>query len=182
VVNGGDGAHQHPTQALLDALTIRHHKKSFHGLVVAICGDILHSRVARSNIILLKRMGAQVRMVAPSTLLPAAPQSFGVQIATNLEEGIKGADVVMVLRLQHERMNGRFVPSAREYFERFGLNEQRLGLARPNALVLHPGPMNRGIEIDGALADNLERSAILDQVEAGVAVRQAIIQLVLGAA
>ncbi len=180
LVNGGDGSHEHPTQALLDALTIRHHKKRFDGLIVAICGDVLHSRVARSNIILLKRMGANVRLVAPSTLMPAAPKSFGVELHNNMEDGLQGADVVVMLRLQHERMNGRFIPSGREYAERFGLTKQRLQLAKHDALVLHPGPINRGIEIMSDVADDLAHSGILEQVEAGVAVRQAVLQLLIG--
>ncbi len=179
LVNGGDGAHEHPTQALLDALTIRLHKKRFDGLVVSICGDVLHSRVARSNIILLKRMGANVRLVAPSTLMPASPKSFGVELYNNMEDGLKGADVVMMLRLQHERMNGRFIPSGREYAERFGLTQERLALAKDDALVLHPGPINRGIEIMSDVADDIAHSVILEQVEAGVAVRQAVLQLLL---
>lgn len=179
VINAGDGAHEHPTQALLDALTIRRHKRRIEGLNVAICGDILHSRVARSNILLLKRMGASVTIVAPTTLLPAAPESFGVRITSHMEEGLAGADVVMILRLQRERMQGRFIPSPREYFERYGLDEARLAYAKDDALVMHPGPINRGIEIAGPVADMVERSVILEQVELGVAVRQAVLELLL---
>jgi aspartate carbamoyltransferase catalytic subunit len=180
VINAGDGAHEHPTQALLDALTIRRHMKRLDGARVAICGDILHSRVARSNILLLKKMGASVTLIAPSTLMPACPQSFGVELTHDMREGLRGADVVMMLRLQNERMEGRFVPSVREYFARYGLSEERLACAKPHALVMHPGPINRGVEIDGRIADNVERSVILEQVELGVAVRQALLELLLG--
>ncbi len=180
VINGGDGSHEHPTQALLDALTIRRHKKQIDGLKIAICGDILHSRVARSNIILLKRMGAKVTIVAPTPLLPAAPKSFGVAITHDMREGLEDADVVMMLRVQMERMQGSFVPSVREYFARYGLDATKLAYAKDDALVMHPGPMNRGVEIDGVIADNLEKSVILEQVELGVAVRQALLELVLG--
>jgi aspartate carbamoyltransferase catalytic subunit len=179
VVNAGDGAHEHPTQALLDALTIRRHLKRLDGLKVAICGDILHSRVARSNILLLKKMNAEVTLVAPSTLMPATPESFGVRLTHDMAEGLAGADVVMMLRLQQERMQGQFVPSVREYFARYGLSQARLALAKPHALVMHPGPMNRGVEIDGRIADDVERSVILEQVELGVAVRQAVMELLL---
>jgi aspartate carbamoyltransferase catalytic subunit len=179
VVNAGDGAHEHPTQALLDALTIRRHVGRLDGLRVAICGDILHSRVARSNILLLKKMGAHVTLVAPSTLMPASPQSFGVTLTHDMNEGLRGADVVMMLRLQQERMEGRFIPSVREYFARYGLSEARLSQAKEGALVMHPGPMNRGVEIDGRIADDVERSVILEQVEMGVAVRQAVLELLL---
>lgn len=179
VINGGDGAHEHPTQALLDALTIRRHKNTLDGLKIAICGDILHSRVARSNITLLKRMGAKVTLVAPSTLMPAAPDSFGVALASSMEEGLQDADVVMMLRLQMERMQGRFIPSVREYFARYGLDATKLAYAKEDALVMHPGPMNRGVEIDGVIADDLEKSVILEQVELGVAVRQALLELLL---
>ncbi len=179
VVNAGDGAHEHPTQALLDALTIRRRLKRLDGVKVAICGDILHSRVARSNILLLKKMGAQVMLVAPSTLMPASPKSFGVALSHDMEEGLRDADVIMMLRLQQERMQGRFIPSVREYFARYGLSEARLTAAKPGALVMHPGPINRGVEIDGRIADDIERSVILEQVELGVAVRQAILELLL---
>jgi len=172
VVNAGDGAHEHPTQALLDALTIRRNKGRIEGLTVAICGDILHSRVARSNIMLLNCMGARVRVVAPSTLLPAGIDRFGVDVAHDMREGLDGADIVMMLRLQRERMNGSFVPSSAEYFHYFGLDERKLGYAKPDALVMHPGPMNRGVEIDSSVADG-PQSLIREQVEMGVAVRMA---------
>ncbi len=174
VVNAGDGAHEHPTQALLDALTIRRHKGRLQGLNVAICGDILHSRVARSNILLLGAMGARVRVVAPSTLLPAAIERMGVEVHRDIRSGILDADVVMMLRLQRERMSGAFVPSVREYFHYFGLDAAKLKLARPDALVMHPGPMNRGVEIDSDVADG-PQSVIREQVEMGVAVRMAVL-------
>ena len=174
VVNAGDGSHEHPTQALLDALTIRRRKGRLEGLIVAICGDILHSRVARSNILLLQAMGARVRIVAPSTLLPSAADRLGVEVFTDMREGLADCDIVMMLRLQQERMNGSFVPSTREYFHFFGLDEEKLARAKPDALVMHPGPMNRGIEIDSLVADGL-RSVIHEQVEMGVAVRMAVL-------
>jgi aspartate carbamoyltransferase catalytic subunit len=174
VVNAGDGQHEHPTQALLDALTIRRRKKRIEGLTVAICGDVLHSRVARSNIHLLNKLGARVRVVAPSTLLPANVASFGVEVHRNMKDGLAGADIVMMLRLQLERMNGAFVPSVREYYRFFGLDEEKLRLARPDALVMHPGPMNRGIEISSNVADG-PQSVIREQVEMGVAVRMAVL-------
>jgi len=174
VINAGDGQHEHPTQALLDALTIRRRKKRFEGLVVAICGDVLHSRVARSNIHLLNKLGAQVRVVAPSTLLPTAIGNFGVEVHRNMAEGLAGADVVMMLRLQLERMSGAFVPSIREYYRFFGLNSEKLMYAKPDALVMHPGPMNRGIEIDSDVADGVQ-SVIREQVEMGVATRMAVL-------
>ena len=148
VINAGDGAHEHPTQALLDALTIRRNKGSIENLTVTICGDILHSRVARSNIILLNTLGARVRVVAPSTLLPPGIERFGVEVSRDMREGLKGADIVMMLRLQRERMNGSFVPSTQEYFHYYGLDQKKLSYAKPDALVMHPGPMNRGVEID----------------------------------
>ncbi|HEX6013435.1 MAG TPA: aspartate carbamoyltransferase catalytic subunit [Geminicoccaceae bacterium] len=178
VVNAGDGAHEHPTQALLDALTIRRRKGCIEGLTVAICGDILHSRVARSNILLLLAMGARVRVVAPATLLPAGVESFGVEAMTDMQRGLEDADIVMMLRLQTERMQGSFVPSVAEYFRFHGLTHDKLRLARPDALIMHPGPMNRGVEIDGVVADDIDRSAILDQVEMGVAVRMAVLDVV----
>ncbi|MCV0396431.1 MAG: aspartate carbamoyltransferase catalytic subunit [Rhizobiaceae bacterium] len=178
VVNAGDGAHEHPTQALLDALTIRRAKGRIAGLAVAICGDILHSRVARSNIILLNALGARVRAVAPSTLLPIGIASMGVEPHTTMREGLKGADVVMMLRLQRERMEGAFVPSVREYFHHFGLDLAKLAHAAPDALVMHPGPMNRGVEIASDVADG-PRSLIQDQVEMGVAVRMAVMEALL---
>jgi aspartate carbamoyltransferase catalytic subunit len=175
VVNAGDGSHEHPTQALLDALTIRRRRRSLEGLVVAICGDVAHSRVARSNIHLLSKMGARVRLVAPRTLLPAAADRFGVEIFTDMREGLKGADIVMMLRLQMERMTGAFIPSTREYFRFWGLDREKLAYAKPGALVMHPGPMNRGVEIDSAVADDIEVSLIHEQVEMGVAIRMAVL-------
>jgi aspartate carbamoyltransferase catalytic subunit len=175
VINAGDGAHEHPTQALLDALTIRRNKGSIEGLVVAICGDILHSRVARSNIYLLNALGARVRVVAPSTLLPAHVERLGVEVTGDMREGLQNADIVMMLRLQRERMNGSFVPSTQEYFAYFGLDQKKLAYAKPDALVMHPGPMNRGVEIDSAVADGAQ-SLIREQVEMGVAVRMAVLE------
>ncbi|MEL7544137.1 MAG: aspartate carbamoyltransferase catalytic subunit [Pseudomonadota bacterium] len=175
VINAGDGSHQHPTQALLDALTIRRNKGKIETLIVTICGDILHSRVARSNIMTLNALGAQVRVVAPSTLLPPGVEDLGVEVFTSMEEGLRNADVVMMLRLQRERMSGAFVPSTREYFRFFGLDHEKLAHARPDALIMHPGPMNRGVEIDSAVADD-ERSVIREQVEMGVAVRMAVLE------
>src|SRR5579862_5537403 len=154
VVNAGDGSHEHPTQALLDALTIRRRGRKFEGLIVAICGDVLHSRVARSNIQLLLKMGTRVRLVAPRTLLPADAERFGVEIFHDMKKGLEGVDVVMMLRLQLERMAGAFVPSTREYFHFYGLDAEKLKRAKPGALVMHPGPMNRGVEIDSAVADD----------------------------
>jgi aspartate carbamoyltransferase catalytic subunit len=173
VINGGDGSHEHPTQALLDALTIRRRRGRLGGLTVAICGDILHSRVARSNIHLLNIMGARVRVVAPPTLLPGMIARLGVEPFTDMKKGLAGADIVMMLRLQNERMQGRYVPSTREYFRFFGLDYDKLGAARPDALIMHPGPMNRGVEIDSEVADDFGRSVIQEQVEMGVAVRMA---------
>jgi aspartate carbamoyltransferase catalytic subunit len=176
VVNAGDGAHEHPTQALLDALTIRRNLGRIEGLTVAICGDILHSRVARSNILLLSKLGAYVRVVGPSTLLPAGVERMGVEVAHDMRSGLKDADIVMMLRLQRERMGGgAFVPSAREYFRYFGLDEEKLSYAKPGALVMHPGPMNRGVEIDTLVADSAQ-SLIREQVEMGVAVRMAVLE------
>jgi aspartate carbamoyltransferase catalytic subunit len=174
VINAGDGQHEHPTQALLDALTIRRHFGRVEGLTVAICGDILHSRVARSNIHLLASLDATVRVVAPSTLLPSGIDRFGVEVFRNMDDGLANADVVMMLRLQVERMSGAFVPSLREYYQFYGLTEQRLKLAKPNALVMHPGPMNRGVEIDSIVADGAQ-SVIREQVEMGVAARMAVL-------
>ncbi len=173
VINAGDGSHEHPTQALLDALTIRRRKAKLAGLTVAICGDIMHSRVARSNILLLNIMGARVRLVAPPTLLPFAVERLGVEVFTDMREGLEGCDIVMMLRLQTERMQGSFVPSVREYFRFYGLDYEKLAAAKEDALIMHPGPMNRGVEIDSELADDITRTVILDQVEMGVAVRQA---------
>jgi len=178
VVNAGDGAHEHPTQALLDALTIRRTKGRIEGLKVAICGDILHSRVARSNIIALNRLGAQVRVVAPSTLLPDQIETMSVEVFRDMEAGLKDADVIMMLRLQRERMQSALIPSAREYFHFFGLNRERLALAHPDCIVMHPGPMNRGVEIASDVADG-NRSVIATQVEMGVALRMAVIETLL---
>jgi aspartate carbamoyltransferase catalytic subunit len=178
VVNAGDGAHEHPTQALLDALTIRRAKGPLNRLTVAICGDILHSRVARSNILLLNALGASVRVVAPSTLLPAGIGQMGVKVFHSMQEGLEGVDVVMMLRLQRERMAGAFVPSTREYFRYFGLDAAKLAVAAEGALVMHPGPMNRGVEIASAIADG-PQSVIQEQVEMGVAVRMAVMEALL---
>ncbi|MCP4382759.1 MAG: aspartate carbamoyltransferase catalytic subunit [Hyphomicrobiales bacterium] len=175
VINAGDGVHEHPTQALLDALTIRRHKGTISGLTVAICGDIAHSRVARSNILLLNTLGARVRVVGPSTLLPTGIERLGVEVFTDMRSGLADVDIIMMLRLQRERMEGSFVPSVREYFHFFGLDERKLAYAKPDALVMHPGPMNRGVEIDSAVADG-KRSLIGEQVEMGVAVRMAVLE------
>ncbi|MEO1152428.1 MAG: aspartate carbamoyltransferase catalytic subunit [Pseudomonadota bacterium] len=177
VLNAGDGRHEHPTQALLDALTIRRAKGRLHRLRIAICGDIAHSRVARSNILLLGKMENRVRLIGPPTLMPAGVADWGVEVFDDMAEGLKDADVVMMLRLQRERMDGAFIPSEREYYHRFGLDEDKLGHADANAIVMHPGPMNRGVEIDGTLADDINRSVIQDQVEMGVAVRMAAMDL-----
>ncbi len=179
VVNAGDGAHEHPTQALLDALTIRRNKGRIEGLVVAICGDILHSRVARSNLICLSALGAQVRLVAPPTLVPPGFESLGVPIFTDMRKGLEGADIVMMLRLQRERMAGSYIPSAKEYFRYYGLDADKLAHARPDALVMHPGPMNRGVEIATDIADGAQ-SLIREQVEMGVAVRMAVLDALIG--
>ncbi len=175
VINAGDGAHEHPTQALLDALTIRRNKGRIEGLTIAICGDVLHSRVARSNILLLNTMGARVKVVAPSTLLPPGIERMGVEVTRDMREGLDGADIVMMLRLQRERMNGSFVPSSQEYFQYFGLDEKKLAYAKRDALVMHPGPMKRGVEIDSLVADGAQ-SLIREQVEMGVAVRMAVLE------
>jgi aspartate carbamoyltransferase catalytic subunit len=175
VINAGDGSHEHPTQALLDALTIKRNKGKVEGLKISICGDILHSRVARSNLLLLSKLGAEVSLVAPLTLLSDYMSSYGAKIYTTMEEGIKGADVIMMLRLQNERMSGCYLPSAREYFKYFGLTKEKLSNANKNAIVMHPGPMNRGVEIDSEVADN-SQSVIIDQVENGVAVRMAVLE------
>lgn len=177
VLNAGDGRHEHPTQALLDALTIRRHKGSIAGLTVAICGDVLHSRVARSNILALTALAAEVRVVGPATLIPDAIEAMGAARFTDMDEGISGADVVMMLRLQNERMDGAFVPSPREYHALYGLTYERLKRARPDALVMHPGPMNRGVEIASNVADDVNRSVIAEQVEMGVAVRMACLDV-----
>ena len=175
VVNAGDGAHQHPTQALLDALTIRRCKGRIAGLTVAICGDIVHSRVARSNIDVLNTLGARVRIIAPSTLLPPAPERLGAEVFTDMWKGLEGVDIVMLLRLQRERMEGSYVPSSREFFHFFGLDHEKLARAKPDALIMHPGPMNRGVEIASTVADH-SRSVIREQVEMGVAVRMAVLE------
>lgn len=177
VLNAGDGRHEHPTQALLDALTIRRAKGRLHRLNIAICGDIAHSRVARSNILLLHKMENRIRLVGPSTLMPAGIGDFGAEIYEDMREGLKDADVVMMLRLQKERMDGGFIPSEREYFHRFGLDAEKLSYAKEDAIVMHPGPMNRGVEIDGTIADDINRSVIQEQVEMGVAVRMAAMDL-----
>ena len=177
VLNAGDGAHEHPTQALLDALTIRRRKGGIDGLTVAICGDILHSRVARSNFLLLGSLGAKVRAVAPPTLLATDLDRLNVETFTDMDAGLDGADVVMMLRLQRERMTGGYIPSAREYFHYYGLTRARLAAAKPDVLVMHPGPMNRGVEIDSAVADDITRSGVTEQVEMGVAVRMACLDV-----
>jgi aspartate carbamoyltransferase catalytic subunit len=177
VINAGDGSHEHPTQALLDALTIRQRRGNLAGLVVAICGDILHSRVARSNIHLLTTMGATVRVVAPPTLLPAAIERMGVEVYFDMRKALEGCDIVMMLRLQTERMHGSYVPSIREYFRFYGLDREKLAMAKPDALIMHPGPMNRGVEIDSEVADDIDRSLIRAQVEMGVAVRMACLDV-----
>jgi aspartate carbamoyltransferase catalytic subunit len=177
VINAGDGTHEHPTQALLDALTIRRRKGSLEGLTVAICGDIAHSRVARSNIHLLTTMNSRVRVIGPPTLIPADAARLGVEVFTDMRAGLDGADVVMMLRLQRERMSGGQVPSAREFFRFYGLDAAKLAHAKPDAIVMHPGPMNRGVEIDSAIADDPARSVIGEQVEMGVAVRMAVLDL-----
>ncbi len=175
VVNAGDGAHEHPTQALLDALTIRRAKGRVSGLKVAICGDILHSRVARSNIFVLNALGAHVRLVAPSTLLPTGIDKLGAEVFTDMWKALEGCDIVMMLRLQRERMEGNYVPSTREYYHFFGLDQEKLDRAKPDALIMHPGPMNRGVEIASPIADH-SRSVIREQVEMGVAVRMAVLE------
>ena len=177
VLNAGDGRHEHPTQALLDALTIRRAKGRLHRLSIAICGDIAHSRVARSNIWLLGKMENRVRLVGPKTLMPSGAEDWGVEVFHDMREGLKDVDVVMMLRLQKERMDGAFIPSEREYFHRFGLDAEKLSVAKPDAIVMHPGPMNRGVEIDGTIADDINRSVIQEQVEMGVAVRMAAMKL-----
>lgn len=177
VINGGDGSHEHPTQALLDALTIRRRMGRLSGLIVAICGDILHSRVARSNIHLLTTMGARVRLVAPRTLIPNAVERLGAEVFHDMNRGLEGADIIMMLRLQTERMRGNYMPSIREYFHFFGLDYEKLARASAEALIMHPGPMNRGVEIDSVVADDYGRSVIREQVEMGVAVRMACLEL-----
>ncbi|WP_112311899.1 aspartate carbamoyltransferase catalytic subunit [Pseudogemmobacter bohemicus] len=177
VLNAGDGRHEHPTQALLDALTIRRAKGRIDRLTIAICGDVAHSRVARSNLILLGKMGNNLRLIGPPTLMPSGFAELGATVVDDMREGLKGADVVMMLRLQKERMDGGFIPSMREYYHRYGLDAEKLAFAKPDAIVMHPGPMNRGVEIDGEIADDINRSVIQDQVEMGVAVRMACMDL-----
>ena len=176
VINAGDGKHEHPTQALLDAMTVLRRKNRLSGLTVTICGDIAHSRVARSNIFLFGKLGNSIRLVGPATLVPDCFKEFGVEVFNNMREGLKGADVVMMLRLQKERMDGGYVPSEREYFHFYGLDEEKLSQAKSDAIILHPGPMNRGVEIDSELADDLSRSAIQEQVEMGVSIRMAVME------
>jgi aspartate carbamoyltransferase catalytic subunit len=181
VLNAGDGKHEHPTQALLDALTIRRAKGRLHRLNIAICGDIAHSRVARSNILLLGKMENRIRLIGPSTLMPSQIGEFGVEVFDDMRKGLQGVDVVMMLRLQKERMDGGFIPSEREYYHRYGLDAEKLSYAAADAIVMHPGPMNRGVEIDGTLADDINRSVIQEQVEMGVAVRMAAMDLLVRA-
>ncbi len=180
VVNAGDGSHSHPTQAMLDMFTIRQHKRDFSLLKVAIVGDVLHSRVARSEILALNTLGvAEVRVVAPKTLLPIHAESLGVKVFHEMDQGLAGVDVIVMLRLQKERMSGAFLPSEHEYFSYFGLTEERLAKAKPDAIVMHPGPINRGVEIDSRVADGTQ-SVILQQVGNGIAVRMAVMSMVLG--
>ena len=177
VLNAGDGRREHPTQALLDALTIIEKKKKIEGLRIAICGDILHSRVARSNIFLLNMLGAEVNIVAPTNLMPKDIEKFGVKTFSNMKEGVKDCDIVMMLRLQNERMSSSFLSSNREYNEYYGLTPDKLEKAKKDAIIMHPGPMNRGIEIDTKLADDINKSVIKEQVELGVAVRMACLKI-----
>ncbi len=179
VINAGDGPHEHPTQALLDALTILRRKGTVSGLKIAICGDIMHSRVARSNIHLFNTLGSEVRVIAPATLIPTNINQLGVDVYQNMEKGLKEVDIIIMLRLQLERMTGSYVPSIREYFRFYGLDREKLSFAKSDALILHPGPMNRGVEIDTELADDIDRSAIFEQVQMGVAVRMACLQALL---
>ena len=177
VLNAGDGRREHPTQALLDALTIIEKKKKIEGLRIAICGDILHSRVARSNIFLLNMLGAEVNIIAPTNLMPKDIEKFGVKTFSNMKEGVKDCDIVMMLRLQNERMSSSFLSSNREYYEYYGLTPDKLEKAKKDAIIMHPGPMNRGIEIDTKLADDINKSVIKEQVELGVAVRMACLKI-----
>jgi aspartate carbamoyltransferase catalytic subunit len=180
VINAGDGRHAHPTQALLDMFTIRHYKKEFHNLRVAIVGDVLHSRVARSQIHALTTLGVpEVRVVAPKTLLPTQVEKLGVRVFHDMAQGLKDVDVIMMLRLQNERMQGALLPSAQEYFKYYGLTQERLAQANSNAIVMHPGPMNRGVEIDSSVADGTQ-SVILPQVTFGIAVRMAVMSILAG--
>jgi aspartate carbamoyltransferase catalytic subunit len=179
IINAGDGMHEHPTQALLDAFTIREHKGRLSGLKVAIVGDLLHSRVLRSNVLLLKTMGAEISVCGPATLIPPGIERLGARPTTSVDDAVEGADVVMLLRIQHERMHGHFFPSVREYFTLFGMTQERLRRAQPDVIVMHPGPMNRGVEIDSEVADGAS-SVILEQVANGVAVRMAVLYLLAG--
>ncbi|OLC43802.1 MAG: aspartate carbamoyltransferase [Acidobacteria bacterium 13_1_40CM_2_64_6] len=179
VINAGDGMHEHPTQALLDAFTIREHKKRIDGLKVVIVGDLLHSRVLRSNVLLLTELGADVWVCGPSTLVPIGVERLGVRVSTSVEEAVKDADVIMMLRIQHERMQGAFIPSVREYFNTFGMTPARVSRAKPDVIIMHPGPMNRGVEIASEVADG-PYSVILEQVANGVAVRMAVLYLLAG--
>ena len=181
VINAGDGPHEHPTQALLDSLTILRRKKTISGLKVAICGDIMHSRVARSNIHLLTTLGVEVRCIAPPTLMPKSLDNLGVNCFNNLKDGINNVNAIMLLRLQNERMSGTESPSKREYYRFYGLDEEKLRMAHHDAVIMHPGPMNRGVEIASSLADNEDRSLIKTQVEIGVAIRMATIEAVYNA-
>ena len=176
VINAGDGTHEHPTQALLDALTIRRRVGDLSAQRIAICGDILHSRVARSNVQLLSLMGAEVRLIAPKTLTPPGAADWGASVFTDMRKGLEGCDVVMMLRLQQERMDGAYLPSAREFFHFYGLDAEKLAHANPGAFVMHPGPMNRGVEIESSVADHKTRSLITEQVEMGVAIRMAVLE------
>jgi len=179
IINAGDGSHEHPTQALLDAFTMRQEKKDFQNLKVVIVGDILHSRVARSNIFLLRKMGARITLVGPPSLLPEEFKKFGVEIDFNLDHAVKGADVIMMLRIQMERQTKNFFPSVREYRNLYSLSAQRFGRAKKNAIIMHPGPINRGVELTADMAD-CAKSVILKQVENGIAVRMAVLYLLLG--
>jgi len=179
VINAGDGMHEHPTQALLDAFTIREHKKRIDGLKVTIVGDLLHSRVLRSNVLLLTELGADVWVCGPSTLVPPGIERLGVRVSTSVDEAVRDADVIMMLRIQHERMNGAFFPSVREYFNTFGMTPKRVAGAKPDVIIMHPGPMNRGVEIASEVADG-PYSVILEQVANGVAVRMAVLYLLVG--
>lgn len=181
IVNAGDGMHEHPTQALLDAFTIRERKGRIGGLKVAIVGDLLHSRVLRSNVLLLRKLGAEVWVCGPATLIPHGLREMGVRVTTNVDEAVEGADVVMMLRIQLERMQGGFFPSLREYFRTFGMTEERVRRAQPDVIVMHPGPINRGVEIASEVADG-SYSVILDQVANGIAVRMAVLYLLSGGA
>jgi aspartate carbamoyltransferase catalytic subunit len=178
VLNAGDGTHEHPTQALLDAFTIRQHFGHLHNISVAICGDILHSRVARSNIVLMNLMGLHVKIIAPKTLLPVDIEKFGCTVFTDLKQGLKDVDVIMCLRLQHERMTGGFLPSLSEYYRYYGINHDILDYAKPTTMVMHPGPANRGVEISSDLIDDNKRSLVRKQVENGVFIRQSVLDLI----